>query len=43
MFSAMYIRRTSIKSRKDGLQYYSYRLIESKRSEKGVRVTDIDK
>jgi transposase len=34
---AMYIRRTSIKSRKDGSQYYSYRLVESKRTEKGVR------
>ena len=33
----MYIRRTSIKSRKDGSQYYSYRLVESKRTEKGVR------
>lgn len=34
---SMYIRRTSIKSRKDGSQYYSYRLVESKRTEKGVR------
>ena len=34
---AMYIRRTSIKSRKDGSQYYSYRLVESKRAEQGVR------
>lgn len=33
----MYIRRTSIKSRKDGGQYYTYRLVESKRTEKGVR------
>jgi transposase len=33
----MYIRRTTIKSRKDGGQYYSYRLVESKRTEKGVR------
>ncbi len=33
----MYIRRTSIKSRKDGSNYYSYRLVESKRTEKGVR------
>jgi transposase len=33
----MYIRRTSIKSRQDGSQYYSYRLVESKRTEKGVR------
>jgi len=27
----MYIRRTSIKSRKDGGQYYTYRLVRSKR------------
>jgi transposase len=33
----MYIRRTSIKSRKDGSQYYSYRLVESKRTERGVQ------
>ena len=33
----MYIRRTTIKSRKDGGQYYTYRLVESKRTEKGVR------
>ncbi len=33
----MYIRRTTIKSRKDGSQYYSYRLVESKRTEKGVK------
>lgn len=33
----MYIRRTSIKSRKDGGQYYTYRLVESKRTEKGIR------
>ena len=33
----MYIRRTSIKSRKDGTQYYTYRLVESRRTEKGVR------
>ena len=33
----MYIRRTSIKSRKDGGQYYTYRLVESKRTENGVR------
>jgi len=33
----MYIRRTSIKSRKDGSHYYSYRLVESKRTERGVR------
>ena len=33
----MYIRRTSIKSRKDGNQYYTYRLVESKRTGKSVR------
>ena len=33
----MYIRKTTIKSGKDGSQYYSYRLVESKRTEKGVR------
>ena len=32
----MYIRRTQIKSRKDGGQYYTYRLVESRRTEKGV-------
>ena len=33
----MYIRRTTIKSRKDGSQYYTYRLVESERTRKGVR------
>lgn len=33
---SMYIRRTTIKSRKDGSQYYTYRLVESERTEKGV-------
>ena len=33
----MYIRRATIKSRKDGSQYYSYRLVESRRTEKGVK------
>lgn len=33
----MYIRRTAIKSRKDGGQYYTYRLVESRRTEQGVR------
>jgi len=33
----MYIRRTSIKGRKDGSQYYTYRLVESRRTDKGVR------
>lgn len=32
----MYIRRTTIKSRKNGEPYYTYRLIESVRTEKGV-------
>ena len=32
----MYIRRTTIKSRKDGRQYYTYRLVESERTQKGV-------
>ena len=33
----MFIRRTAIKSRKGGGLYYTYRLVESKRTEKGVR------
>jgi len=33
----MYIRRTTIKSRKDGKPYYTYRLVESARTQKGVR------
>lgn len=33
----MYIRRTAIKSRKDGSQYYTYRLVESERIGKKVR------
>jgi len=37
MIVSMYIRRTSIKSRKDGSQYFTYRLVESKRTEKGVK------
>jgi hypothetical protein len=32
----MYVRRTSIKSRKDGSQYYTYRLVQSERTAKGV-------
>jgi hypothetical protein len=32
----MYIRRTSIKSRKDGKQYYTYRLVQSERTANGV-------
>jgi len=32
----MYIRRTTIKSRKDGRQYYTYRLVESERIGKRV-------
>lgn len=37
IISSMYIRRTTIKSRKDGTQYYTYRLVESERTAKGVR------
>lgn len=33
----MYIRRTTIKSRKNGEPYYTYRLVESFRTVKGVR------
>ncbi|MCK5506993.1 MAG: transposase, partial [Desulfobacterales bacterium] len=33
----MYVRRTTIKSRKDGRQYYTYRLVQSERTAKGVR------
>ncbi len=33
----MYIRRTSVKSRKDGGQYFTYRLVESQRIGKSVR------
>jgi transposase len=33
----MYIRRTSIKSRRDGEPYYTYRLVESVRSDDRVR------
>jgi len=34
---AMYIRRTSTKSRRDGAQYYTYRLVESRRTGMGVQ------
>ena len=33
----MYIRRTTIKSRKDGKQYFTYRFVESQRIGKKVR------
>ena len=33
----MFIRRTTIKSRRTGEPYYTYRLVESYRSAKGVR------
>ncbi len=33
----MYIRRTTIKSIKDNRQYYTYRLVQSERTAKGVR------
>lgn len=36
-YLSMYIRRTSIKSRKDGTQYYTYRLVESQRIGKKVK------
>ena len=36
ILSPMYVRRTSIKSRKDGSQYYTYRLVQSERTAKGV-------
>ena len=32
----MYIRRTTIKSRKDGKQYYTYRLVQSERTARGI-------
>jgi hypothetical protein len=33
----MYIRRTTIKSRRSGEPYYTYRLVESVRTDQGVR------
>jgi len=36
-YVSMYIRRTSIKSRKDGTQYFTYRLVESQRIGKKVK------
>ncbi len=33
----MFIRRTTIKSRKTGEPYYTHRLVESVRTEQGVR------
>lgn len=33
----MYIRKTSIKSKSDGSHYFTYRLVESRRTGKGVR------
>jgi transposase len=33
----MYIRKTSIKSKQGGGKYFTYRLVESRRTEKGVR------
>lgn len=36
-YTTMYIRRTSIKSRKDGTQYFTYRLVESQRIGKKVK------
>ena len=37
IYISMYIRRTTIKSRKNGEPYYTYRLVESVRTSKGVR------
>ncbi len=37
----MYIRRTTIKSRKDGKQYFAYRFVESRRIGKKVRQNTI--
>jgi len=37
IYISMYIRRTTIKSRKKGTPYYTYRLVESVRTSKGVR------
>jgi transposase len=37
MISGMYIRRTTIKSRKNGEPYFTYRLVESVRTTTGVR------
>ena len=37
IYESMYIRRTTIKSRKNGEPYYTYRLVESVRTSKGVR------
>ncbi|RLB75053.1 MAG: IS1634 family transposase [Deltaproteobacteria bacterium] len=37
ILARMYIRRTTIKSRKNGEQYYTYRLVESVRTAKSVR------
>lgn len=34
---SMFIRKSPIKKKDDGSAYYSYRLVESKRTEKGVR------
>jgi len=33
----MHIRRTTIKSRRNGEPYYTYRLVESVRTDQGVR------
>lgn len=40
-FNCMYIRRTTIKSRQDGSQYYTYRIVESRRTENGVKQTTL--
>ena len=37
IYASMYIRRTTINRHKDGKPYYTYRLVESVRTSKGVR------
>jgi transposase len=37
IYASMYIRRTTINRHKDGEPYYTYRLVESVRTSKGVR------
>jgi len=41
IYLGMYIRRTKIKSRKDGKSYFTYRLVESVRTGKSVRQNTI--
>ena len=37
IYASMYIRRTTVNRHKDGKPYYTYRLVESVRTSKGVR------